>query len=192
MDYILPVLIGLGLAAACGFRVFVPLLVLSIAAHSGAVKLDPSFAWLGTTPALVAFGAATLFEVLGYWIPWVDHALDTIATPAAVVAGTIAAASQFHFVGSQGAILKWGAAAIAGGGLAGLVQIATVTIRGLSTLTTMGLANPIVGTVETGMAATLSLIAVFATLLVGAVLVAVVIAAIWLLYVRRRAVVVAA
>src|ERR1051325_6538901 len=95
METFLHVCIGIALAAACGFRVFVPLLVASIAALSGHLQLSEHFAWIGTYPALLAFSVATIVEVGGYFIPWVDHALDTIATPAAVVAGTLLAASIF-------------------------------------------------------------------------------------------------
>src|ERR1051325_8416401 len=86
MEIFLCVCLGIGLSAACGFRVFVPFLILSIAALSGHVQLAKGFAWIGTYPALITFSVATVLEILGYYIPWVDHLLDTMATPAAVVA----------------------------------------------------------------------------------------------------------
>ena len=137
--------VGLGLAAACGFRVFVPFLIMSIAAHSGYLELGDGFQWIGTTPALVAFAAATILEIAAYYIPWVDNLLDTLAAPSAVVAGTIVTASALTDVDP---FLKWTLAAIGGGGVAGIVQTATTAIRHASTLTTGGLANPIVSTVE--------------------------------------------
>src|SRR5215472_11566667 len=93
MDTLLSVCLGVGLSAACGFRVFVPLLVISIASMSGHLTLAHGFAWIGTYPALISFSVATVLEVAGYCIPWLDHLLDTIATPAAIVAGTIVSAS---------------------------------------------------------------------------------------------------
>jgi len=84
METLFSVSAGVGLSAACGFRVFVPLLVMSIASLSGHLPLAHGFEWIGTYPALVSFAVATCVEVLGYYIPWVDHALDTIATPAAM------------------------------------------------------------------------------------------------------------
>src|SRR6059058_5562952 len=93
MDTALSICVGIGLSAACGFRVFVPLLIMSIASLSGHLTLAASFQWIGTYPALLTFAVATLLEITGYFIPWVDHALDTIATPAAIVAGTIVTAS---------------------------------------------------------------------------------------------------
>jgi hypothetical protein len=118
--------IGLGLAAPCGFRVFVPLLVLSLAAKSGYVPLTPGWAWIGTAPAALAFGVATLFEVFGYFIPWVDHVLDVAAPPAAVVAGTVTTASVLTDLPP---LVRWAAIITGGGGLAALVQSSTVALR---------------------------------------------------------------
>src|SRR5258707_766791 len=104
MDTIFSLLAGLGLSAACGFRVFVPLLVISIASLSGHLTLSPGFAWVGTWPALIAFATATALEVAGYYVPWVDNLLDTVATPAAIVAGTIVTASM---VSNMDPFMKW-------------------------------------------------------------------------------------
>src|SRR5437868_6443249 len=147
MDTLLAVCVGLGLAAACGFRVFVPMLVMSIAVHAGHLHVTPSMDWIGSTPALIALGLATALEIGGYYIPWLDHFLDTVATPAAVVAGTIVTASMVTDVSP---FLRWTLAVIAGGGLAGAVQGTTVLARAVSTATTGGLANPILATAELG------------------------------------------
>src|SRR4029079_6096529 len=95
MDTVLSVLIGLGLAAACGFRVFVPLLVMSLASRAevGHLVLADHFAWIGSTPALISFSVASVLEIAGYYIPWVDNLLDTVATPTAIVAGILVTAS---------------------------------------------------------------------------------------------------
>ncbi|HEX7860537.1 MAG TPA: DUF4126 domain-containing protein [Verrucomicrobiae bacterium] len=147
MELLLSLCVGLGLSAACGFRIFVPLLVTSIAAHSGHLNLASSFQWIGSTEALIAFSIATALEVGGYYIPWVDNFLDTVATPAAVVAGTVVTASMVTDVSP---FLKWSLAAVAGGGVAGIVQATTVLARGLSLTGTGGLGNPIVATAELG------------------------------------------
>jgi hypothetical protein len=145
MDTILSIALGIGLSAACGFRVFVPLLIMSIAAHTGHVGLSSGFEWIGTLPAMIAFGTATILEILAYYIPWLDQLLDTIATPAAVVAGVIASASVFTDVSP---LLRWTLALIGGGGIAGLVQGATALTRLKSTAFTGGLGNPVVSTGE--------------------------------------------
>jgi hypothetical protein len=165
MQEILSVCMGIGLAAACGFRIFIPPLVMSIAAVSGNLTLSPSFAWIGTYPALITFAVATGLEIAAYYVPWLDNLLDSIATPAAMVAGTIVTASM---VSGMNPWLQWTLAIIAGGGAAGLVQGATVLTRAASTATTGGLGNPVLATAEWGMSlgtAFLSFIAPFVAVL---------------------------
>jgi hypothetical protein len=145
MEQLLGVFIGIGLSATCGFRIFVPLLGMSIAHHAGALSFSPGFDWIGSWPATIAFGIAMVIEIAAYYIPWLDNLLDTIATPAAIVAGTIATASM---VGDVAPFLRWSLAIIAGGGIAGLVQGSSVLVRGASTVSTGGLANPVVSTSE--------------------------------------------
>jgi hypothetical protein len=145
METFLGLMIGIGLSAACGFRVFVPLLGVSIASMSGYLTLTPSFAWLGSWPAFIAFATATIIEIVAYYVPWLDHLLDTFATPAAVVAGSIVTAS---LVGSLNPFLKWSLAIIAGGGTAGVIQAGTVLLRGASSAGTGGYGNFLVATLE--------------------------------------------
>ncbi|HOF05942.1 MAG TPA: DUF4126 domain-containing protein [Syntrophales bacterium] len=137
--------IGIGISAACGLRIFLPFLGLSIAAMHGFIHPGPGFQWLGTWPALIAFATATVFEIGAYYIPWLDNFLDTVATPAAVAAGTIASVSV---AGDLPPFLKWSLALIAGGGVAGVVQTGTTLLRGAATATTGGTANFLLTTAE--------------------------------------------
>jgi len=168
-ETVLSVLIGVGLAAACGFRIFVPLLVMSIAAMAGHLELSEGFAWIGTWPAVVAFSVATALEIAAYYIPWLDNLLDSVATPAAIVAGVVVVAAC---VTDMSPFLKWTLAVVAGGGAAGAVQAFTVTGRGASTATTGGTANPVISTVEAGSAAAVSVVSILMPVLVGVVLTA--------------------
>lgn len=145
METLLSIGIGLGLSAACGFRVFVPLLVASVAARTGYLSLAPGFEWVGTQPALYAFATATVLEILAYYIPWLDNALDAIATPAAVMAGMLSGAAVFTDLPP---LLKWSLAIIAGGATAGMVQGATSLLRLKCTALSGGLANPVLSTLE--------------------------------------------
>ncbi|MCX8116832.1 MAG: DUF4126 domain-containing protein [Desulfobacterota bacterium] len=144
-ETLLGIAIGIGLSAACGFRVFVPLLVMNLASLAGHLHLSPGFEWIGSEYATLAFGIATVVEILGYYIPWVDQCLDLIATPAAILAGTIVTASM---VMELSPFLKWTLAIIAGGGAAALVQGSTVALRTKSTTLTGGMGNPLVSTAE--------------------------------------------
>lgn len=167
------ILVGIGLAAACGFRVFVPLFVASLAANTGVDAfgginfqdmLGQNYEWLGSTPLTIALGVATGVEIASYYIPWLDNALDSIATPAAVIAGTfITGAVMPDFMGNGA--FQWIAAAIAGGGTAGAVQGASVITRGASTATTGGVANPIISTAELGGSIVTALLAILAPIL---------------------------
>ncbi len=161
-ETLLSVLVGIGLSAACGFRVFVPLLVMSLASLSGHLALSAGFQWIGTYPALIAFAVATTLEIAGYYIPWVDHLLDVIAGPAAVVAGTIAMASSVTGVSP---FLRWSLAIIAGGGAAATFQAITSVARVASTGATAGLGNPVVSTIEAAGATAFSVLAIAIPLL---------------------------
>jgi len=161
MNEVLSVAVGIGLAAACGFRVFVPMLFVSIAAKAGKLTLVPSFQWMGSDTALIAFAIATVLEVSAYYIPWLDHLLDTIATPAAVVAGAVISASVFT---GMDPFLRWTLAIIAGAGAAGAVQSATVLTRAASTASTGGLGNFVVATGELILSIVASFLAPFVAL----------------------------
>lgn len=160
MDMVLSLFIGLGLAAACGFRVFVPLLIMSLASRAevGHLVLNPHFAWIGSTPALIAFSVATLLEIAGYYIPWVDNLLDTVATPTAIVAGIVVTASAMTTDVSP--FLKWTLAVLAGGGTTAVFQGITATARHISSFTTGGLGNPVLATAEAGGSALLAVLAI--------------------------------
>jgi hypothetical protein len=144
---LLSLLIGLGLSASCGFRIFVPPFIISLAAMSGHLELSDNFAWMSTLPAVMALGTAVVMEIGAYYLPILDHFLDTVAAPAAVVAGTIVSASIFTELSPM---MNWSLALIAGGGVAGAVHMAMAVIRGGSTLLTAGLGNPMVATAELG------------------------------------------
>lgn len=145
METFLSVLTGIGVAAACGFRVFVPLLALGLAGRWGVLPLNDSFALLSSMPALLALGTAALLEVAAYYVPWLDNALDVAAAPAAVMAGVLASAAA---ITDLPPVLTWGIALIGGGGAAGLLHGATSLLRLKSTALTGGVGNPAVSTGE--------------------------------------------
>jgi Domain of unknown function (DUF4126) len=160
-DLALSVMLGVGLAAATGFRVFLPMLIVSGAAYTGHLSLGDSFAWLGTPPALTMLGAAALVEILAYYVPGVDNLLDTLATPAAFVAGTLVSAAVMTDLPPM---VKWTAAIIAGGGVAGVTQGVIAMLRAKSTVLTGGLGNVVIATAELGGALLVSLLALAAPL----------------------------
>ena len=158
METLIGVLVGIGLSAASGLRVFIPLLGLSIAGHYQVIPLGESFQWLGSWQAMLAFGVAGVLEVGAYYIPWLDHALDAVLAPAAALAGTLMTAST---LGDTSPLLKWSFAIIAGGGVSSMVHLGTSALRAAVSLPTGGLANPVVSSGEGLGAIAMTLLAVF-------------------------------
>ena len=177
MEWMLGCLVGVGLAAAAGFRLFVPLLGLSLAYALDWMEPSDGFRWLDSWVTVAALGVATVVEVGAFYIPWLDHLLDVAVAPLSVVAGTLLMASS---IGDSSPLLHWGLSIVAGGGVAAAVHAGTTATRGLSTVTTGGLGNPIVATLELVASVAMTVLAIVLPLLaVGCVLVA----AFWL--VRR-------
>ena len=148
MEDFLSICLGLGLAAAAGFRLFVPALLIGLGIRfgpEGLSSLESFPAWVGSTPALIALGAATSFEVGAYYFPWLDNVLDTIMSPLAVLAGILLFAGATT---EMPPMWRWSLAILAGGTAAGLTQSATVIARTASSVGTGGLANFILATVE--------------------------------------------
>lgn len=168
METLLSICLGIGLSAACGFRVFIPMLVVSIAANAGHLTLAHGFEWLASDAAVISLGIATILEIGAYYIPWLDNLLDSIATPSAVIAGTVITASV---VGDMTPWLRWTLAVIAGGGVAAAVQGTTVFARATSTMLTGGLANPLISTLEFGGSTVMAIMALFLPVLTLAVIV---------------------
>jgi hypothetical protein len=146
MEIALSLLIGIGLSATCGFRVFVPFLIVSIASLTGHLELSPAFSWIASYPALITFGTATVLEIIAYFVPYVDNLLAAVSTPAAVIAGSVVTASVFYEVGPY---FSWAVAIIAGGGSAIAGKTASAAVHAGSTAASGGAANPAVSFFET-------------------------------------------
>ena len=161
LDLAVSIALGIGLAAATGLRVFLPLLIVSGASYTGYLPVGENFAWLATPGAMTLLGVAAIVESLAYYIPGVDNLLDTIATPAAFVAGTVVAAAV---ITDLPPVVKWATAVIAGGGIAGATQGMTALLRAKSTMFTGTLGNPVIATAESGGSLIVSLLALAAPL----------------------------
>ena len=181
IQIILSLSLGLGLAAACGFRVFIPPLMMGVASRFDLYQLEGSFTWVGETWAIAIFGIATLLEVGGYFIPWIDNLLDTIATPAAILGGIFVTSASLE--GEMDPSMQWMLSIIAGGGVSGVVQLGTVATRIISTGTTGGLANPLISLLE----AVASIICIILSLFLVVIIPFVLIFLIWkaIEYIRR-------
>jgi hypothetical protein len=134
---------------------FLPMLIMSGAAYTGHLPLDGSFAWLATPSALTMLGVAAVAEILAYYVPMLDNLLDALATPAAFVAGTVVSAAV---ITDLPPMVKWTAAVIAGGGIAGITQGVTAMLRAKSTVLTGGFGNSVIATAELAGALLVSLL----------------------------------
>jgi len=160
---IMATLMGISLAAASGFRVFLPPFLLSLAARFNVVwfldidLIGTQFEFFTSTLSIVVLGIATVAEFAAFYAPWVDNALDTIATPASIMAGVAMTAIVLE---GNDPIIQWAIAIVAGGGVAATIQSATVATRGLSSTFTFGLGNSAVATGENVASVALTLIAI--------------------------------
>lgn len=170
-DSLLGIGVGLALAAAAGFRVFVPLVALSFAAQSGWIELSPSFTWLATTSASVALATAMVVEIAAYYVPFFDNMLDTLAAPVAVLAGMVASASVLTDLPPW---LQYSIAIVGAGGTAGVVHASTSLLRLKSSAATAGLGNPILATLELAGSVLIAALALLAPLLALAAVVLIV------------------
>jgi hypothetical protein len=159
LPYLLSAFIGIGLAAASGFRVFLPMFAVSLASYLHWIPMNEHFEWLAGLPTLITTGIATIVEILAYYIPFVDHLLDTISVPMATAAGSVLFASQFADLGT---FPQWALALIAGGGTAATISSGFAGLRAASTATTGGLGNSVVGTAETAGAGIMAFLAMAA------------------------------
>lgn len=161
-DVLLSVCLGLALAAACGFRIFLPPLILSAAAMLGKVELTPGLQFLGTWPALTALAVAVVVELAAYYVPWLDNLMDALGAPLAVGAGIVLAAAPLVGVSP---VTRWTLAVVAGGAAAGGVHLALALVRKASSLATGGVANHLVATAEAIMSVALTVLALVVPLL---------------------------
>ena len=181
IQIILSLSLGLGLAAACGFRVFIPPLMMGVASRFDLYELEGSFTWVGETWAIAIFSVATLLEVGGYFIPWIDNLLDAVATPAAILGGIFVTSASLE--GEMDPSVQWMLSIIAGGGVSGVIQLGTVATRAISTGTTGGLANPLISLLE----AVASIVCIILSLFLVVIIPFVIIFLIWkaIEYIRK-------
>ena len=157
-------LLGLGLSACCGFRIFVPLLITNIAHHLQFYHFAPGFEWMGGWTAFYILFAATILEIAAYYIPLVDNVLDHVALPIAIVAGTILTTS---ILGDISPLIKWALGLMIGGGSAAIVHAGAGLLRIGSSATTGGFANPVLATIENISAIVFSILSIILPVFMG-------------------------
>lgn len=168
-------LAGIAVAAACGLRAFLPLLLLGLAARAGVVQLHEGTRWMSGDLALTALAVATVVEILGDKVPVVDHVLDGIGTVLRPLAASL---------GAYAALVSWPTpwgqlAALALGALAVGVHLVKAKVRIGSSALTLGSANPVLSLLEDALSLALVALAILAPLAILALIVA------WIVIAKR-------
>lgn len=177
VEWIAATAAGIGLAAATGFRVFLPFLIAGLAARSGMLPLADGFEFLANTGVLIALGTASAVEMAAYFIPGIDHVLDLLGAPVAIIAGVIASASVMIDLPPE---VVWPVAILGGGGMAAATKITSALVRAKGGLATAGLANPLVSAIESAGALVVTIAAIVIPLF------CLVLPAVFLVWVFRR------
>lgn len=168
--WVLPALLGLGLASATGLRTFLPLLMLALAAKFElfGVRLIDQMEWIVSWPAIAALATAATAEFAGDKIPAVDHFLNAVGYVARPLAGAVAAGSVFWAVDPTAAAI---AGVIVGAPAALAFNAAQTGARVTSTATTGGLGNPVVSFIEDVLAFFTVIVAFLAPIVIPIVLI---------------------
>jgi len=176
MDYsiLTNIAMGIALSACAGFRVFIPMLAGALAGHFNIISLPADMQWLSSWPAIACFGTAAIAEVGAYYIPFVDNLLDTIATPLSIGAGTVLASSILPIAGQE-PLVRWGIGLLAGGSVAGTIQMGTGLLRLFSSKATLGTGNAVVATTENAAAISVTTLSFFIPVIVAVLLIALIV-----------------
>ena len=145
MNVFLSILLGIGLSIACGFRSFLPMLIVSFCSKTGLLELNDGFLWLSNNSVFIALLIATIIEILAYYIPVLDNILDYFSLPISIIAGILLSLSSFKI---QDPFLLWVFATINGAVVVCLVKSTLAVMRGLSSTLFVGLTNGLLSTVE--------------------------------------------
>ena len=152
-----------GLSTSVGLRPFLTLALASVAMHLGYLHVAPAFAYLGTDGASWLLGAFAVLEFFGDKIPAVDHALHVVhfgikpIAAALLVGGAVGGSAGID--GTSPDLLTYAAMGVAALNALG-VHGGVAALRGASSATTLGLANPIVGLAEDVVAIGATLLAI--------------------------------
>jgi len=170
MQIVLSALLGLGLSASTGLNTFLPLLLLAASARFGiaGITLGEKFEWLTSDVAMIVLIIAVIIELIADKVPAIDHFLDTVGTFVRPIAGAVAAASVFTGIDPTVAALL---GLIIGAPTSFGFHTLKAGTRVASSAATFGCANPIISLVEDILSLALSVLSIFAPLLVPVALV---------------------
>jgi hypothetical protein len=148
---------GLGLGA--GINAYATLLVFGLISRwQPAIFHDELARFFASTPVLIVLAVLYLVEFVADKVPTVDHAWDVIHTIIRPIAGALVAWAAVSDKIPHGWVIL--ASVIAGSAALGS-HLTKASVRGVSTLSTAGLGNPILSLIEDAFAFVNALIAIF-------------------------------
>jgi uncharacterized membrane protein len=146
------------LTTTAGVRALLALAAVAVAAHVGWMHPPGGFEWLGSTAAMWILIGFAAVEIFADKIPFVDHVVHLVQIAGKPAAGAILVGGSVH---PQSHEMLIGLMVV--GALNALgIHVAVASLRGASTVTTGGIANPAVSLVEDTGAAVALLIAFLA------------------------------
>jgi len=161
LTILVSVLAGVSLAAATGFRAFLPLLIVSLAARLGLVQRHEGMEFRSGNAALAALAVAALVEMVADKVPVVDHALDAVSVvvrPGAAVLAGVALFADLPEPVAAGLAVVMGVIALG-------ANLEKAKVRAGSTVLTAGVGNPFLSVFEDIVSGVLALLAVLAPVL---------------------------
>lgn len=150
-----------GLSGAAGLNAYVPLFLVGLLYHFDKIQLAQPFDLLGEPWALGLVAVLGLLDLVGDKIAGLDHILHLVGAVVSTAAGALLFASQSGVAEVPPSVSMALGFLVSGG-----VHATRSAVRPLATASSAGIANPIVSTVEDISSATLSLLAIFAPILV--------------------------
>jgi hypothetical protein len=159
-------LAGCALATAAGLNAYVPLLVLGLVArYTDLVTLAPPYDLLSHPAVLLLVATLAALDFIADKVPGVDHALHLAGLVIHPVAGALLALAADSSAGAVHPALAVACGVLLAGGTHG----ARAAVRPVATVTTAGLANPVVSLAEDALSLALAVLAVLLPVLAAVV-----------------------
>lgn len=175
-----------GLSGSAGLNAYIPLLLVALAARfpvaDPLVKLQAPYDILGSWWAIGLIAVLLVIEIVADKIPAVDTVNDGIQTFIRPAAGAILFAGSADVITEIHPILALGAGLLVAGG----VHATKTAARPVVTVSTAGVGNPIVSTLEDIVAFVVSLLAIVLPIIAAFLLLALLIGVIMVVRSRRR------
>ena len=184
---------GFGLATAAGLNAYIPMLLMGLLSKfTSLITLPSGWNWLENSWVMAVIAVLLAVEIVADKIPALDTVNDTVQTFVRPTAGGIVfgsgTAAQTAAVSDPAEFARTGqwVPVVIGVVTALVVHLTKTAVRPAANVATAGVAAPVLSTIEDFTSVSLVFIAILIPALVAIVLIALAVAAVWLLRRRRR------